>query len=173
MFNLLSCLQNHVIDLFYHNPRKNTMRPGLPGEKFFAAVRPAPARPARAGRAGPGRGGATCTTGVPAGEAAGCVARAGGRRNIAILSKCSRSGMRGKRGQAFFLVGSIKPPLRKQRTGFFSQLAGNMPLKKKAPARLAAARDSKQRKSPENAFFHDKFAASSSASARVFSQNAP
>ena len=57
MFNLLSCLQNHVIDLFYHNPRKNTMRPGLPGEKFFAAVRPGPPRPGPPARGGPaGRG---------------------------------------------------------------------------------------------------------------------
>ena len=72
-----------------------------------------------------------------------------GRRNIAILSKCSRSGMQRETGQAFFLAGSIKPPLRKQRTGFFSQLSGNVPLKKKAPARLAAARDSEQRKAPK------------------------
>ena len=91
-----------------------------------------------------------------------------GRRNMAILSKCSRSGIQRETGQSFFLAGFIKPTLRKQRTGIFSQLSGNVPLKKKAPARLAAARDSKQRKSPENAFFHDKFAASSSASARVF-----
>ena len=106
------------------------------------------------------------------GQAAGA-GRPAGRRNMAILSKCSRSGIQRETGQSFFLAGFIKPTLRKQRTGIFSQLSGNVPLKKKAPARLAAARDSKQRKSPENAFFHDKFAASSSASARVFSQNAP
>ena len=106
------------------------------------------------------------------GQAAGA-GRPAGRRNMAILSKCSRLGMQRETGQAFFLAGSINPPLRKQRTGFFSQLSGNVPLKKKAPARLAAARDSKQRKSAEKAFLHDKLAVNSSASARVFSQNAP
>ena len=170
MFNLLACLQNHVIDSFYHNPRKNTMRPGLPGENFFAAVRPGRHGPPRPGRAGPWRGGPWRAGGQTRVKPAG--AGRGGRRSMVIPSKCSRSGMQRETGQAFFLTGSIKPPLRKQRTGFFSQLSGNVPLKKRAPVRLAAARDSEQRKSPENAFFHDKFAVNSSASARVFSQNA-
>ena len=81
--------------------------------------------------------------------------------------------MQRETGQAFFLAGSINPPLRKQRTEFFSQLSENVHLKKKAPVRLAAARDSKQTKSAEKAFLHDKLAINSSASARVFSQNAP
>ena len=58
-------------------------------------------------------------------------------------------------GQAFFLERLKKPPLRKQRTRFFSRLLRNAPLKKKANVRAATTCNSEQRKGCKKAFFRD------------------
>ena len=87
-----------------------------------------------------------------------------------IISQMKLSGgcLSSEQRTGFFLAEFIKPPLRKQRTRFFSRLLRNAPLKKKANVRAATTCSSEQRKGGRKAFFHNKLAVSSSASAGFF-----
>ena len=68
----------------------------------------------------------------------------------------------------FFLEGFIKPPLRKQRTKFFSLLSRNVPSKKKRSPRSRLHAYRSREKALKTPFFHNERAINSSAFASFF-----